>query len=408
MPLFARNYQTLMGDTINDLAQNTNLTRLSPGGFARSILESVNKRVSDAYQVFDLNLARAFVSAAPGQYLELIGALLAVTRGVSSSASVDSDSQVLKLYVQSGTFGDINGGNNIFIPQGTIISTEEDNEGIQYRTTQEFTLLPNQNAAWISAEAVIPGEDSNVGDRTLVYHSFVDYVDSDNESLLVANVFPIANGVNRESDDNFRFRIVNRVLEAEAANLTAIRLAILTTPGVADVVLIPRYKGVGTFGAIIKSTLPIVAQSLIDNVTANVAVVQAYGDIAYIKGPKETGVTLKTTIHYSQRLPEEDLEIIEDTLESTITEYINNLDIGEEFVVNRMVAELFGVDDRIANIGTAGKPIEELYIHVESRLQDNKVRKTLLGNYNPDTDERVIVEPSVQTPILFERAYQRR
>ena len=172
--------------------------------------------------------------------------------------------------------------------------------------------------------------------------------------------------------------------------------------------MIPRYRGIGTLGVIIKAILPIVSQTLIDNVQVNVSQVQALGDISYIRGPIETGITLKTTIHYDQRLPEDDIESIEDTLTETITDYINGLDIGETLFVNRMVSELFAVDSHIANIGTAGKPIEELYVHKESKLQDNKVRQTLLGDYQPVTDERIIIEPSVDNPIVLERAYTRR
>jgi uncharacterized phage protein gp47/JayE len=397
-----------MVESINDLSKNTSITRLSPGGFARAILESINRRISEAYDVFDLNLARAFVSSAPGQYLELIGALLGVTRLSSAAASVDQDTQVIKFYVSSGTFGSINNSNNITIPQGTILSTEDNNGGVQYRTIQTHTLVAGQSTAWVAAEAIVPGEDANVGSKSLVFHSFTNYSDSDNKTLLVTNVYPIANGKNFESDENFRFRIVNRVLESEAANIVALRLAALTTPGVADIVVIPRYKGIGTFGLIIKSTLPTVSQTLIDNVTANIYNVQAFGDIAYVKGPKETGFSFRTTIHYDQRLPDDELKMIEDDLETNVTEYVNNLDIGESLAINRMVAELFSINAHIANIGESGRPLEEVYIYNESRLEDNRVRRTLLGDYVPESDERIIIEPSIDSPIIFDRAYTRR
>ena len=408
MPLFSRSFQELMTDTISDLAQNTNITRLSPGGVARAILEAVNKRLNEAYDVFDLNLARAFVSTAPGQFLDLIGSLLGVSRESSVAAWVDDDAEVVKFYVETGTFGDINNSNDIVIPQGTIISTGPDNAGTLYRVTAEYTLLAAQSTVWVAAEAVVPGEDSNIGSSSLVYHTFTDYSDSDDETLLVKNVHPVANGKNFESDANFRFRIVNRVLEAEAANMTAIRLAILTTPGVADVVLIPRYRGIGTFAAILKAVLPVVTDSLISTVEANVQKVQALGEIAYIRAPKETGASMNITVHYDQRLPTDTLETIEETIRDVVTNHINGLDIGEDFYVNRMVSEIFSVSSHIANLGEAGKPIDEFYIHTESRLQDNKVRQKLLGDYSVDSDERFIIEPSVSVPIVLERAYTRR
>jgi uncharacterized phage protein gp47/JayE len=408
MPLFARSFQELMTDSIEDLASNTNITRLSAGGFARALLEAVNKRLAEVYEVFDLNMARAFVSSAPGQYLDMIGLLLGVTRESSVAANVTTDTQVIKFYVDTGTFGTINGGSDILVPQGTILSTRTAGAGITYRTIEEATLPLGQNSAWIAAEAAIPGEEANVGSGSLLYHDFTDYTDSDSSTLLVTNVHPISNGKNFESDANYRFRIVNRALEAEAANLTAIRLAALSTPGVADVILIRRYRGIGTFGVIIQSILPVVSTSLIEAVTANVAQVQAYGEIAYIRAPRETGISMKLVVHYNRRLSENELLEIEDDLKRSITEEINGLDIGDTFYVNKLVANLFMVSDEIANFGETGQPIKELYVHKESQLEDNRVRQKLLGDHVPESDERVIVEPSLSVPITLERQYVRR
>jgi uncharacterized phage protein gp47/JayE len=408
MPLFARSFQELMTDSIEDLASNTNITRLSAGGFARALLEAVNKRLAEVYEVFDLNMARAFVSSAPGQYLDMIGLLLGVTRESSVAANVTTDTQVIKFYVDTGTFGTINGGSDILVPQGTILSTRTAGAGITYRTIEEATLPLGQNSAWIAAEAAIPGEEANVGSGSLLYHDFTDYTDSDSSTLLVTNVHPISNGKNFESDANYRFRIVNRALEAEAANLTAIRLAALSTPGVADVILIRRYRGIGTFGVIIQSILPVVSTTLIEAVTANVAQVQAYGEIAYIRAPRETGISMKLVVHYNRRLSENELLEIEDDLKRSITEEINGLDIGDTFYVNKLVANLFMVSDEIANFGETGQPIKELYVHKESQLEDNRVRQKLLGDHVPESDERVIVEPSLSVPITLERQYVRR
>lgn len=405
MPLFARSYQELMADSIEDLATNTRLTRLSAGGKARAILEAVNERIEEQYDIFDLNLARAFVSAAPGQYLELIGALLGVYKESAVAASVDGTLQTLKWYVESGTFGNINNSTDIFIPNGTIISTRAGTTGILYKTTGDVLLSSSGSSQYFSAEALAPGEDSNVGTGLLAYHSFTNYTDYLNNTLLVKNINPIANGKNFESDDNFRFRIANRVLEAEAGNETAIRLAALTTPGVADIILLPRYRGIGTFGVIIQSITPTVSDSLIDNTIANIEKVKTMGDIAYVRGPKETGISLRTSIWYSSKLPTEEIDDIEDELRDTIRNYINNLNIGEKFLVNRMVSGLFGVSEYLSNFGITGTPIEELYIHKESDVADNKIRQRLLADYSPKSDERVIIEPSITDPIVFVRKY---
>ena len=405
MPLFAKSFQELITDSVEDLVSRTNITRLSAGSIARALLESVNIRLGEAYDLFDINLARAFVSTAPGQYLDLIGILLGITRQSSVSANVDADTQTVKFYVESGTFGDINGGNSILVPQGTILSTGPSSSGTLYRTTEQITLLAGQSVAWCSVEAIAPGEDSNVGSNSLVYHNCTNYTQYTSETLKVTNIHQIASGKNLESDANFKFRITNRVLEGQAANQTALRLAALSTEGVADVIMIPRYRGIGTYGIIIKSITPTVSQSLIDAVTANVLAVAAYGDVPFVMGPREVGLSMTILVYYDSHLSEEELTQVERDLDSSVTDYVNNLDIGDTFNMDRMVSNLFRVSDRIVRFGETSKPIDELYVYLPSYLDDNKTRETLLGNYIAAENERVIIEPSISTPVTLNRMY---
>jgi hypothetical protein len=408
MAIFARSFESLMADSLADLSSNTRITRLGPGGLARSLLEAVNRRLSEAYDSFDLNLAYAFVSTSAGKYLDLIGVLLGVTRGTPIAANATADTQVVKFYVDSGTFGDLNSSSSITVPQGSILSTQANSSGILYQTTEQVTLPAGANTGWVSTEAITTGQDSNVGTGSLTYHDVSSYVRYQENLLKCTNVYPIANGSNFESDANYRYRITNTVLAAEAANETALRLAILSTNGVADVVMIQRYRGIGTFGAILKATIPTVSQDLIDNVTANISDVIAYGDIAYIKKPIETGLTMRITVHYDTTLSEDDLTQIESDLTSKITDYVDNLDIGQAFYSNRMISELFSVSQHITNFGSPGTPIDEMYIYVPSSLDDNRVRSTLIGDYQAATDERVIIEPSVSVPITFIRDFLTR
>ena len=409
MPLFARSFRDLMTDSVGDLSARTSVTKLTAGGIARGLLEAVNTRLGEAYQIFDVNLARAFVSSASGQYLDMIGELLGTTRQPSEAARADSQTEIVKFYVApQTTFGTINNGMDIVVPQGTYLATGPYNGGVRYRTTAQVTLPANLSSGWVSAEAMVPGEISNLGTDSLIYHSFVDYTDYANSTLLVTNVHPIANGKNIESDANYRYRITNRALEAEAANQTAIRLAVLSTPGIADVVLVPRYRGLSTFAAILKAVTPTVSDGLIDAVQSNLMRVIAFGDIAYVRRPKETGVSMKLSVYYSAQLSDDELTNIETTMTDLIKTYVNSLDIGETFLVNRMVSNLFSVSDKIANFGEAGKLVDELYVHVESRLQDNKVRQILLGDYVPAIDERIIIEPTLEYPITFSRKFTTR
>lgn len=409
MPIFSQSFQRLLQDSINDLMINTNITKFSPGGKARAILEAVNKRLAESYDLFDVQLAKAYISSANGQYLDLIASLLGTTRIPAQAARADSDLKIIKFYVDTGTFGDINNNQDIVIPVGTLIGTSPNANGSNYRVIEEVVLNKTTSSAFVSAEAIVPGNDFNVGSNSLIYHNFNDYSDYLNNTLKITNIAQITTGSSLESDANFRFRIVNRILEAEAANETAIRLAILSSPGVADVVLIPQYRGIGTFGAIIQSTTPTVSQTLLDRVTANVLKVQGYGSIAYIRAPFETGITLKTSIHYRRRLTNEEYASIESQIINTIETYVNNLNIGEELIIGTLVNSIFGISSEIANIGDTNNPIEELYIWKESKIQDNRIREKYLGTiYTPENDERVIMEPTVSNRIVLDRKFIRR
>lgn len=408
MPLYGKTLAEILAESLTELSTNTNLTRLGPGGKARAILEAVSKRLEEAYTTFDLNLARAFLSTAPGQYLKLIGDLLGLPSEPSVAASASADLQNVKFYVDTGTFSTINSGGDISLSRGTIISSEPNDAGVLYRLTSDTTLLAGQSSGWVSVEATSPGSNYNIGSGVLRYHSFSGYTDYLNSSLKVTNIYPIANGKNFESDTNYRYRLSKRVLEAEAANETAIRLAALSAPGVADVILVPRYRGIGTFGIIIKSVGPVVNSSLIDVVTAKVLSVQGYGSIAYIKGPKEIGFACKINIYYDKQMTTTDLSLLEANMIESVTTNVNSLDIGDSLYVGKLTASLYPFSTNILNIGEAGKPLAESYIYRSTRLEDNRIRQQLLGDYITASDERVIVEPSISNAITFASYFSRR
>jgi hypothetical protein len=75
------------------------------------------------------------------------------------------------------------------------------------------------------------------------------------------------------------------------------------------------------------------------------------GALSFVRKPLETGLSMTITVHYRQRLTEEEYLQIENSLDQNIREYINSLDIGEAFLLNRMLSNLFGISDQITNFG---------------------------------------------------------
>ncbi len=398
--LFERTFEELISESLNELGQTSRINRLSAGAKARSFLEISNRKTNQAYQIFDLNLARAFVSGANGRFLEFIGDLVGVQRLGSVVASSTAEAKSVRFFVETGTFGDINSSGNILLPAGAIVSSE-DGGGVRYRLSVSHLLLSTDSESFVAVEALVPGASSNVGRNILTFHNFTGYTDVLEDTLLVTNPAGVFTGKDIESDTNYKFRITRAVTAAESANRIAIRLAALSVPGVADIVEIPFARGIGTYDILIKSITPTVGDALIESTQTSIDAVTALGIVGLARKPIETGISFEITVRFRERLsiPQEDQ--IKDAIRDNLINYVNNLDIGEEFIINEAVQRVLEADERIKDIGVPTKPFDEITIHLNSKLEDNKIKQSLLTNFLTKTNERVIIEPSLTQPIVI-------
>jgi uncharacterized phage protein gp47/JayE len=350
------------------------------------------------WATFDTNFIQAYLSGAEGQYLDLIGAMLGLPRLGEKAAQTTASEQICQFSVATGTFGTINNGQSIDIPANTIISTGPNSTGILYRTIYETILASNTSSSYVSIEALGSGSDSNVGAGQLVYHNFTNYTQSAMNTLLVTNQAEITTGSDVEIDTNYRFRLANQVIAAESANLTAVRLAALVVPGVADVRIIPYFRGVGSFDMLIKATTPSVSQQLIATVGDAVGKASGLGIAFSVRGPVEDGIALQATLTYKTSIDTDTQTSIENTVAQNLTSYINNLDIAAPLIVNQLVEIALQSSSQIQNIGAANKPFDNIWVYKPSATGDNKVRATLPGDFYPDEDAKCLIESQFAGP----------
>jgi hypothetical protein len=107
------------------------------------------------------------------------------------------------------------------------------------------------------------------------------------------------------------------------------------------------------------------------------------------------------SLTYRESITSRDRASINRDVVGAMYDYINNLDIGEDFIVNEVVQRVMQVDDRIKNVGVANKPIDELRMWKTSRTVDNRIRYTLESDYTTAFDEKVLVEYSLTTPVTI-------
>ena len=395
--------EEIIDAALRQLTVQTIITQLAPGSKARALLEIVSRQLSQQYQIFDTNLANTFVSTARGEALDLIGELVGLERLPPVTAGTIIGSQNVIFYTEDVNFGAINGGAPIEIPKGTRVwstpSAVGSDDSIIFLVSQLTTLPASQVEFAIPVEATQQGEVFNVGQDTLTNHDFQGYLLSEDGTLLVRNRAAITNGRDIESDADFRFRISRQVTASEMANETAIRLAALSVPGVADVEIVPYVRGLGTFGVYVKSLDARVADDLVEAVQEAIDIVQSLGNRGFSLKPKEIGVEMDLTLTMRETVTVNDQNDIARTVVNAVYDYVNNLNIGEDFIVNEVVQRVMEVDERIKNVGVANKPIDDLKVWVTSRTADNRIRYTLPGDYTAEFDEKVLIEFSLENPV---------
>ena len=134
--------------------------------------------------------------------------------------------------------------------------------------------------------------------------------------------------------------------------------------------------------------------------------VTSQGIVLNVRGPQETGLSLTGTLTFRRQLPTSEQTSIIQAATDNIIEYTNSLDIGEDWIENEAIERTLATSEEIKNVGIAGKPFDFKFIFKSSKLEDNKIRSNLIGDYIPEEDERVIVENQFagSTPIFFRAA----
>lgn len=400
-----KTYTEILTSTLGDLTKNTSVTKLSAGGKARALYESFSLAQSEVYKTFNSQLLQAYLSSSSGQGCDFIGALVGCVRESPKISSVGQDIQIQEMYVSTGTFGSINSGNDISIPRGSLVSTLSGGKGILYKVIGDYTLPASSSSYWIGIEAIIPGASSNVGSGSLVYHTITSYTDYLNNSLLTRNVHGIANGQDEEGDTNYKYRISKEILRAASSNETALRIATLLVPGVSNVTIRRNRYGIGTTSLILESITSTVSSALIASVQSAVAPVTSSGELVFVSGPEETGISIEITVTWKKQLSSTEMDTIESDIRDTVESYFNGLGNGDPFITTRLLVAILSANENIQTIGTSLSPFDVIYIYKLSEDGTNRIRQSLVADYYPAETERVILESSISTPVVIRRKY---
>lgn len=250
-----RNPLVILRGFRNEFQSRTGLTNFDRDSKTRAIADTLTEEILTGRQEMTNAFYSNQLSNAGGKDLDRMGESLGIPRRDSKFANVSPEELSLAMYVDTGTFGTINGAADIIVPASTTIYSRPNNNElgttVNYVTTVDVTLPAALALGYINARAQTIGAGHNVGGSVLQNHGFTGYVDAVNNSLRVINFFPIINGRDKETDDLYRFRISQHYNRLMQNNNARIQLTALTVPGVLDVRTISGFYGIGTAGAIV-------------------------------------------------------------------------------------------------------------------------------------------------------------
>ena len=118
----------------------TGIRQTAAGGKARAFCDIVGDKIGEMETNEFLNLGETLIHYATGENLDFIGEIFGVYRLGVQVASIAQGDNNFQFYAAGGKkFGDINSGQAITIPAGTLIMTAA-NAGPIFLTDTLFTL----------------------------------------------------------------------------------------------------------------------------------------------------------------------------------------------------------------------------------------------------------------------------
>lgn len=339
---FVRDRATMLSESLIALKETGTITNLNPGGVARSLIEIMNRELGYTNDILQTNRLLGFVSTSNGGYLDLIGeGLFDLPRRQETRAEVEIDDNIIKFYtIDSSPLA--NHLTNQEIPAGTRIKSSDATK--EYTVTTTVPVDTNQDTAYVGAQAVSSGIEQNVGVNILTSH------DLGSTTIAVTNTDTINTGSSQETDAAYRYRITNAVKVFARANRDSVRLAALSTPGVADVIIENAASGTGTFNLILLPSGNTVPGSAMKQAQSSVNFVKGAGILSSVRQPQYVPVEILIQLEYIQGTSESEKTSIRRQAVTAILNYLGTIGLGSELVYNEVVQRVMEVSNKILDM----------------------------------------------------------
>lgn len=363
----SRSFEDIQRDGKNYLIQNSKIKNITRTSTAKLLLDAIAFEHDNSYTFQRNQFLNSYLSTATGPYLEEIGFILDESRR-NPQIATDTSTNNFRFFVDPSFGGDIRtlieefytddeitdlieagystDGTDLIIPKDIRVTNID--ETIVYLTNDPVTIRNNtEGFAPISAES--SGENYNISPNIISQHNLADFPELRKIAnlILCENKFGVSNGESFETDDNYRWRISNKAVANANANETAIRLAAFTVPGVRTITIIPKAYGTGTFRVFVEGLNPIPTDGLLSAVREAIQRQSSIGETVYVSHPSYIGVEIQVQLRFDFNA---NRNLLKESARTTIIDYINNLEIGSEIIINEIIQRVLGISDQIQDM----------------------------------------------------------
>lgn len=257
----------------------------NPGTASEQIVSSFTAQSSRVAGYGRRIFSNAFVHNATGIYLDIHGEKYGIRRRETLPAVVFADDRILRIKANRGTLRDRIGSE---IAAGTTVSTPDST--ITY-TISETDIPAGVSELFVTAISNNDGPAGNVGSNELTVLSIsVDGVE-------ITNVAPIRNGIGRETDREYRARLLAVVQGNNSASEGTMVATALSVPGVTFATIVENAFGIN-HPALIVSGPDKIRAGIVARVEAAVTPLLPFGSRITVLSPtfRELDLTLVVNV----------------------------------------------------------------------------------------------------------------
>lgn len=400
----------------NKFLVETQVTRVDQGAKARSLLDAVFSELETIENGASSSISQVNPERATGIYVDLWADFFGASRKTAQTAFARASDLVVRFFVDSGTFGDLNGGVDIPISADSVVlfgnrkifvdGTFEFGQ-VEYKLTDNVILAAGDSEQYVSVVAADTGEFYNIPKGALTVHNFTDYLTYPNRPLKIENTEPIVNGEDEEESDSLQSRYLrSSVSRGQTIESSIIQMA-MGVPGVSRAFIVPFFSGPSTLDVFVDAESFLIPSSLIESVITRMAQISFPGIKTRVFPVDRVGVSVELDVRLRANLDQSEKEALQRNIEDTLVQNIVATPIGGIINLLDIHKYLSMTDPNIAEIGSFTRPFSSLYIYRDASGD----RMAQIWDPNDDLVlseyERLFLEDSLATPVQVNLTYKR-